>query len=465
MRTKHTNNRFPKQEEPCTPAWRVPGQAGTLLFEEDPLTEAIRGEIRRTVETILQEELEAALGAKAYERIAQRCGYRNGSEERQLTTSLGKTTLAVPRGRLFSHRDPEGGSQGKTAEWHSSLLPRYARRAKAVDEAILGLYLGGVNTRRIKVALKPLLRDAPLSKSTVSRLVARLKESFERWQNRSLEEEPLVYLYLDAVSVKVRVAGKVSSMPVLVALGVRETGEKVLLELALRGGESKEAWRGVSVKDPCGTEGLVSRGLPTPRLIIADGHPGLRAAIEELWSGIDVQRCTVHKLRNLLAHAPRHAHDAVREDFHAMVYADSLAEAQAAYQRFIRKWEKRCVGVVKSLLEANEEILTFYRYPPSQWKCLRTTNVIERLSLQDPVGHGEFRRRVKTQAALPSEEAVLVLLYGLMASGQIRLRRIDGWRDLPWVSLQDPVGMATTVALETCPEIQVQGMPMQMIPA
>lgn len=449
MRTKHTKNRSPKQEESCT---------GTVLFEEDPLTEAIRREIRWVVETILREELQAALGAKAYERIAQRCGYRNGSEERQLTTSLGKTTLAVPRGRLFSHRDPEGGPQGKTTEWHSSLLPRYARRAKAVDNAILGLYLGGVNTRRIKVALKPLLRDAPLSKSTISRLVARLKESLERWQNRSLQEEPLVYLYLDAVRVKVRVASKVCSMPVRVALGVRpyripweETGEKVLLELALRGGDSQEAWRGV-------LEGLVSRGLPTPRLIKADGHPGLRAAIEDLWSGIDVQWCTVHKLRNLLAHAPRHAHDAVREDFHAIVYADSPAEAQAAYQRFIRKWERQCVGVVKSLLEANQEILTFYRYSRSQWKCLRTTNIIERL-------HGEFRRRVKTQAALPSEGAVLVLLYGLMASGQIRLRRIDGWQDLPWVSLQDPVGMATPVVLETCPEIQVQGMPMQMVPA
>lgn len=194
MQVKHTKNRSPKQEEPCT---------GTALFEEDPLTDAIREEIRRVVETILREELQTALGAKAYERIAQRCGYRNGSEERQLTTSLGKTILAVPRGRLF-------GPQGKTVEWHSSLLPRYARRAKAVDNAILGLYLGGVNTRRIKVALKPLLQDAPLSKSTISRLVARLKESLERWQSRSLQNEPLVYLYLDAISVKVRVADRVS---------------------------------------------------------------------------------------------------------------------------------------------------------------------------------------------------------------------------------------------------------------
>lgn len=435
MRTKDTKNGSAKQEEPCT---------GAAFCEEDPLTEAIRREIRRTVETILQEELEAGLGAKSYERIAQRCGYRNGSEERQFTTSLGKTTLAVPRGRLFPLRDPTGDPQEETTEWHSSLLPRYARRAKAVDDAILGLYLGGVNTRRIKVALKPLLRDAPLSKSTISRLVGRLKESFERWLNRSLEEEPLVYLYLDAVRVKVRVAGKVCSMSVLVALGVRGTGEKVLLDLALRGGESKEAWRGV-------LEGLVSRGLPTPRLIIADGHQGLRAGIDELWPGIDVQRCTVHKLRNLLAHAPRHAHDAVDEDFHAIVYADSLAEAQVAYQRFIRKWEKRCVGVVKSLLEANQEILTFYRYPPSQWKCLRTTNIIERL-------HGEFRRRVKTQAAFPSEGAVLTLLYGLMASGQIRLRRIDGWRDLPRV-------MATPVVLEAPPEIRVRGVRTPMVAA
>ena len=98
--------------------------------------------------------------------------------------------------------------------------------------------------------------------------------------------------------------------------------------------------------------------------------------------------------------------------------------------------------MVKSLLEANQELLTFYRYPRSHWKCLRTTNIIERL-------HGEFRRRVKTQAAFPSEEAVLVLLYGLMASGQIRLRRIDGWRDLPFV-------IATPAALD---------MPVQMVPA
>lgn len=112
--------------------------------------------------------------------------------------------------------------------------------------------------------------------------------------------------------------------------------------------------------------------------------------------------------------------------------------------------------MVKSRLEANQEILTFYRYPRSQWKCLRTTNIIERL-------HEGFRRRVKTEAALPSEGAVLVLLYGLMASAHIRLRRIDSWRDLPWVSLQDPVGMATSVILETCPEIKGRRMPMRMI--
>jgi transposase-like protein len=129
----------------------------------------------------------------------------------------------------------------------------------------------------------------------------------------------------------------------------------------------------------------------------------------------------VHKLRNLLAKAPRHAHDAIRADFHAIVYASTAAEAEAAYTAFETRWAKQCQRVVESLREAGTELLTVFRFPKRLWKCLRTTNVIERL-------HEEFRRRVKTQASLPNEQAVLILLWGLMVSGQLRLRRIDGWQ-------------------------------------
>jgi transposase-like protein len=137
----------------------------------------------------------------------------------------------------------------------------------------------------------------------------------------------------------------------------------------------------------------------------------------------------VHKLRNLERKAPKHALAELRTDFHRIVYAESLAAARGAVAAFERKWRARCAGVVRSLQEGGEELLTFFQFPESQWKTLRTTNVIERL-------HEEFRRRVKTQGSLPTEDAALVLLFGLVAGGQIRLRRLDGWRHIPAVLSQ-----------------------------
>jgi transposase-like protein len=139
-----------------------------------------------------------------------------------------------------------------------------------------------------------------------------------------------------------------------------------------------------------------------------------------------VQRCGVHKLRNLERKAPKHALAEIRADFHRIVYAESAAAARTAYTAFERTWSTRCPGVIRSLQEGGEELLTFFQFPKRQWKTLRTTNVIERLN-------EEFRRRVKTQGALPTEDAALVLLFGLVVSGQIRLRRLDGWRQIPTV--------------------------------
>ena len=157
---------------------------------------------------------------------------------------------------------------------------------------------------------------------------------------------------------------------------------------------------------------------------VIDGHPGLRKAVGLVWPQALVQRCCVHKLRNLERKAPKHALADVRADFHRIVYAESAAAARAAYATFERTWTPRCPGVVRSLQEGGEELLTFFQFPTRQWKTLRTTNVIERLN-------EEFRRRVKTQGALPTEDAALILLFGLVVSGQIRLRRLDGWRQIP----------------------------------
>ena len=382
------------------------GQEGSL---REGLEAAIRERVREIIEMVLEKEVESALGARRSQRVAERNGYRHGRKSRRLTLRTGTVGVEVPRARLVD-------ADGSEREWQSQLVRRYRRSSPEVEQSVLGVYLAGTNTRRIRGALEPLLRGAALSKSAVSRLVLRLEESYRTWQGRDLAEEKIVYLYLDAIYPKVRSGGRVVSLAVLVALGVRENGEKVLLSLLTAGSESADGWQML-------LEDLAARRLGRLRLVISDGHTGLGAALDRLWPGLLHQRCTVHKLRNLVAKAPKHAHDAVREDYHRIVYAETLETAQKARETFLLKWKRQCPGVAASLEEAGEELLTFFQFPESQWVSLRTTNAIERMQL-------EFRRRVKTQAALPSEGAVLRVFFGLWVSGQMKLRRIKGYRDL-----------------------------------
>lgn len=382
-------------------------RAMEVQWGPDRLTAAVRARIQEVLGTLVDTELTETLAALPYQRTDGRRGYRHGSEARTIGTGLGAATVTLPCGRLWQ--------EGRLVEWQSRLLPRYERRAQAVDAALLGAYLTGTNQRRIKGAVAPLLRGAPLSKSAISRLVGRIKSLLEQWRTRSLADERIVYLYLDAIALRVRLVQKVVTAPVRVALGVRQDGQKVVVDLELLTSDSTTAWQGL-------LEGLSARKLRRPRLCLIDGSPGLRAAMEATWPGVAVQRCTVHKLRNLERHAPKHAVEAIRTDYQAIVHAETLSAARQAYRAFVSMWRARVPKVVESLEEAGEELLTFYRFPASQWKCLRSTNPIERLN-------GEFRRRVKPQGSLPTAQAAELLLFGLILSGQIRMRRIDGWRD------------------------------------
>jgi transposase-like protein len=379
--------------------------AATHESERVSLSELIHQHVRAAIETAVQEELRAALGTAPYERSEGRRGYRNGTKERTLTGPAGPVALTLPRANLFR------GTGAK--EWTSTIVPRYQRRMPEVNEAVVATYLAGGNTRRIRGALQPLLKAAPLSKSAVSRVVATLKDGLEAWRTRALADLDVIYVYLDGFALRVRSAGKVVSMPVLGVVGVLSDGRKHLLALELCGGESFAAWKGC-------LDDLVARDLRAPVLCIIDGNPGLRRAVDEVWPRSAVQRCCVHKLRNLERKAPKHALTEIRDDFHRIVYAASADAARAAYTAFERTWNKRCPGVVTSLQEGGDELLTFFSFPKAQWKTLRTTNAIERLN-------EEFRRRVKTQGALPTEDAGIVLLFSLVASGQIRLRKVDGW--------------------------------------
>ena len=243
-----------------------------------------------------------------------------------------------------------------------------------------------------------------------------MRTDWEAWNKRDLSNEPVVRLILDGTVVRVRLDKKATSISLLVVLGIREDGQKVLLAVKNMGGESESAWRAL-------LDDLTARGLRRPELVIVDGAPGLEKALAALWSGMAVQRCTVHKHRNLLAHAPDRLHEEISADYTDMIYADTKEEIEAKRKAFIRKWRLKCPAVAASLEEAGDKLFTFTRFPKSQWKSIRTSNAIERL-------HEEFKRRIKTQTVLPSAETAAMLFWALLASGQITMRKVDGWQSL-----------------------------------
>src|SRR3989449_2231341 len=218
---------------------KVSSEEAIRAEEATTLETLIRRRARRLIDAIVEEELEAALGAAESARVGPaRRRYRHGTRERTLTTSLGPTSFALPRARVKT-------VEGATAEWRSELVPRYQRRSERVDEAILGVYLSGTNTRRIKGALAPLLRGGPLSKDAVSRLIGRLAEDFETWRRRDLAKGEIQYLIMDGWYPKVRIGKRRVRVPVLVTLGVRRDGEREVLDVRLAGDGSTAAWRDV----------------------------------------------------------------------------------------------------------------------------------------------------------------------------------------------------------------------------
>jgi transposase-like protein len=210
------------------------GEAEVVRLRQSIETQ-MRRRILEAIEVVLEEELTEALGTGRYERGDARRGYRNGHQTRGVTTAVGAQTLEVPRRRIL---EPEGSSH----EFRSQVLPRYARRTREVDEAILGAYLAGAKTRRIKKALAPLLGEKHLSKSAVSRVVARLKAQFAQWSERDLSQEHYAILFLDGFHLKVRMARQVVSVPVLAVLGVTEDGTKRLVALQLAQSEAGRHW-------------------------------------------------------------------------------------------------------------------------------------------------------------------------------------------------------------------------------
>ena len=161
------------------------------------------------------------------------------------------------------------------------------------------------------------LFDGAVGKDVVSRAWRKVRTDWQAWNVRDLHDEDIVRLILDGTVVRAKIDRKATAISLLVAIGVRRDGQKVLLALRNMGGESTAAWTAF-------LEDMTRRGLKSPGFVIVDGVPGLEAALAALWPAVPVQRCTVHKHRNLLAHAPKRLHDELTNDYRDMIYAETV---------------------------------------------------------------------------------------------------------------------------------------------
>jgi putative transposase len=344
----------------------------------------IQKEVGAFLTNLMDRELTDHVGREKYERKEGVSDYRNGSYTRTFCIKgIGDVEIRVPRDR--------------DGDFQSQVLPRCRRYDERITEDIAALYLTGVSTRTLSLLSRRLIGRS-LSPAEISSSTAELKQAVEKWRMRDLSREKIKYLFIDGVNFRMRIAGSIEPVPVLVAIGAREDGTKLVLSLQSGDKEFAGTWREF-FKD------LKKRGLDgsAVRLGIMDGLSGLEKVFEEEFSQAKVQRCQVHVARNVLAKVPRNTKKVVADDLRSIFYASSRKKADEFAEAFAAKWEKDIPSAVKCLSNSLDRCLTFFSFPEEEWISLRTTNVIERLNK-------EFKRRTKPMEIVAGENACYLLL-------------------------------------------------------
>lgn len=367
----------------------------------DKLFKMMRKEIRLTTGQYLSElirlELTDFLGRKPYERKKENQNHRNGSYHRRFTLKrIGEVLVQVARDRK--------------GEFRSRILPRSKRYENELRQDICVLYLTGVSTRTLSMISKRLL-GRKISAGEVSRVSKQLVDAVEKWRTRNLSEEKVKYLFIDGVNFKMRVTDSVENVPVLVVIGVREDGRRLVLGFQAGSKESASTWREF-FKD------LKRRGLRSElvELGVMDGLPALEKVFREEFVNAEVQRCTLHVTKNVLAKVPKKLKQDVASDLGSIFYAPSLEKAKELFQGFVDRWEQEVPSAVKCLAAAIDSCLTFFKYPPEEWISLRTTNIIERLNK-------EFKRRTKVMEIVAGEKACYNLLAFICLKMELHWRK------------------------------------------
>jgi putative transposase len=338
-----------------------------------------------------------SLGRERYERRGEPIAHRNGYEAVTVKTTAGPLALERPRLRNASQ-----------LEFASAIVGKGVARTHALEALVLCSFLRGLSVRDVEAALEETFEAPMVSKSTVSRICEQARERYRAWCERRLDEHDLVYLFLDAVYLKLR-PDNTPAEGVLVAWGVTLEGRKVLLGLQLGSRESYEDWLDFG-------RDLLARGARPPALIVADGAPGLWKATRELWPAALEQRCTVHALRNITKKLPERLHRELKARYWQILdEASTGAEARAGLVALAADY-RRAYPAAMAVIERDLDALVCHlRFPSQHRKRIRSTNLLERTFV-------EVRRRTKVIGRFPGETSALSLVWAVLELSS------RGWR-------------------------------------
>jgi putative transposase len=367
--------------------------------EDDPIEAIGRLGARLILQQALEDELSEFLGRERYERRGEPISHRNGYEPVTVKTTAGPLRLERPRLRNASALD-----------FASQVVGKGVARTHALEALILCSFLRGLSVRDVEAALEETFEEPIVSKSTVSRICEQARERYRAWCARRLDEHDLVYLFLDAVYLKLR-PDDTPAEGVLVAWGVTLEGRKVLLGLQLGSRESYEDWLDFG-------RDLLARGLRPPTLIVADGAPGLWKAARELWPGAFAQRCTVHALRNVTKKLPERLHRELKARYWRILdEAGSAAEARAGLLALAADYRAAYPAAMAVIERDLDALVCHLRFPSEHRKRIRSTNLLERTFV-------EVRRRTKVIGRFPGETSALSLVWAVLELSS------RGWRGI-----------------------------------
>ena len=347
-----------------------------------------------TLHLLMDAEVDARCGAGYGERSADRVNSRNGSRDRLLETRLGSVDLAIPKLRKDSY-------------FPSFLTPR-RRWEQAFVNVVATAYVEGVSTRAMDNLVQAMGIEG-ISRSEVSRMAKSLDEQVGVFRGRPLGEKAYPYVWLDAMYVKVRIAKRVRSRAVFVAIGVNEDGEREVLAVDVARKEMESSWRDFL------RELVDKRGLRGVRCVMSDAHEGLRKAIRAVFNDVTWQRCYVHFMRNVLDKVSKAAQPLVKGALRNIFHQTSREDATEALNKAVDLLSEKHSAAAELLIAAEDDVLAYFAFPQDHWKKIRSTNPLERINK-------ELRRRVRAIGLFPDETSVIRLL------GSILVEQDDEWR-------------------------------------